>query len=117
MSLVNTNGHSYEVRSSDTGPRLIVDLGEGSLGAFDSGARMVIFPEGHGHIETTEYYIGTTDKRQRRSATIKLSANDIAALRYGFAHLTTCLPMPTREAITTVGPPIREDSDAQQGGA
>ena len=105
---LNTNGHAYEVRDD---ARLVLDLGAGSIG-FDSGARMVLFPEGHGHIDTTQYYIGSTGKRQKRWATVYLSADDIATLRYAFAHLATCLPLPV--APEPVAP---EPTDAQQDGA
>ena len=110
---LNTNGHAYEVRDD---ARLVLDLGAGSIG-FDSGARMVLFPEGHGHIDTTQYYIGSTGKRQKRWATVYLSADDIATLRYAFAHLATCLPLPVAPEPTVIGPPICEDSDANEGGA
>ena len=106
---LNTDGHAYEVRED---ARLVLDLGAGSI-ASDSGARMVIFPDGRGHIETTEYYIGTTGKRQKRYTCITLSAADIATLRYAFSHLATCLPLPTTPVM--VAPP--NTSNAQQDGA
>ena len=87
---LDTNGHAYEVREDG---RLVLDLGEGSLG-FDSGARMVLFPDGWGHIETTEYYMTTTGKRRKRHTTFKLTADDVATLRYAFSHLATCLSLP-----------------------
>ena len=105
---LNTLGHAYEVRDD---ARLVLDLGGGSMG-FDSGARMVIFPDGRGHIETTEFYMTTTGKQRKRYTCINLSAADIATLRCGFSHLATCLPMPTPVMV-----PPREDSDAQQDGA